>query len=166
VTRSEKEMDLFFRIATIEDLAEIQDYEIKKISEMITDPMEREIQSWNSRWRKESLEHFLPNGWCFLARDPLVKSELSNEGQLVAYYLAQPILFFEGQTQSLWIEHMAFTSLQARDEICSLAVKLSREKHFQRVYFPNTLVIQNSISHLKPHPFGPSTLFVKTTKVS
>lgn len=157
-------MSLFFRIATLEDLNEIHEFETKKLHEVVTDPMERELQSWNSRWRKESLEHYLPSGWCFLARDPLVSSEHSTEGQLVAYFLAQPMLFVDGQTQALWVEHVTFSSLQARDEICDLAYRLSREKHFQRVYFPNSNLIQNSISHMKPQPWTQSAVFVKTTK--
>lgn len=158
-------MGLFFRIATLEDLNEIRDFETKKLHEAVLDPMEREIQSWNSRWRNESLEHYLPSGWCFLARDPLVGSDQSTEGQLVAYFLAQPLLFMDGQTQSLWVEHVAFSSLQSRDEICDLAYRLSKEKHFQRVYYPNSSIIQNSISHMKPQLFNQSAVYVNTTKV-
>ena len=157
-------MSLFFRIATLEDLKEIHEFETKKLHESVSDPMEREIQSWHSKWRQESLEHYLPSGWCFIARDPLIKSDFSPEGQLVAYFLAQPMLFVDGQTQSLWVEHVAYSSLQSRDEICDLAYKLSREKHFQRVYFPNSSVILNSISHMKPQPFAQSAVYVKTTK--
>ncbi len=157
-------MSLFFRIATLEDLNEIYEFETKKLHELVNDPMEREIQSWNSKWRKEALEHYLPSGWCFIARDPLLKSDFSSEGQLVAYFLAQPMLFVDGQTQSLWVEHVAYSSLQSRDEICDLAYKLSREKHFQRVYFPNSSLIMNSITHMKPQPFALSAVYVKTTK--
>ena len=157
-------MSLFFRIATLEDLNEIQDFETKKLAESVSDPMEREIQSWQAKWRKESLDHYLPSGWSFIARDPLLKSDYSNEGQLVAYFLAQPMLFVDGQTQSLWVEHVAFSSLQSRDEICDLAYRLSREKHFQRVYFPIMSGIQNSISHMKPQPFSQAAVYVKTTK--
>jgi hypothetical protein len=158
-------MNLFFRIATLEDLVEIQEFETKKLHEAVSDPMEREMQSWNAKWRKESLEHYLPSGWCFIARDPLLHTHHSREGVLVAYFLAQPMLFVDGQTQSLWVEHVAFSSLKSRDEICDLAFRLSREKHFQRVYFPNSSVIQNSISHMKPQPFAQSAVYVNTTKV-
>ncbi len=164
MTRGERSMSLFFRIATLMDINEIQEFETKKLHEIVSDPMEREIQSWHSKWRKESLEHYLPTGWSFIARDPLVKSDVSPEGQLTAYFLAQPMLFVDGQTQSLWVEHVAFSSLQSRDEICELAFRLSKEKHFQRVYFPNSLALQNSISHMKPQPFAQSAVYVKTTK--
>lgn len=157
-------MSLFFRIATLSDITEIQEYEKKKLHDTVSDEMEREIQSWQARWRRESLEHYLPNGWCFLVKNPALKSEISTEGQLVGYFLAQPLLFFDGQTQSLWVEHIASSSLQARDELCDLAYRLSREKHFQRVYFPNNPSTQNAIRNLKPQPWSDSAVFVKTTK--
>jgi hypothetical protein len=157
-------MSLFFRIATLEDIHEIQEFETKKLSEILSDPMEREIQSWQAKWRKESLEHYLPSGWSFIARDQSAQSPFSREGLLVAYFLAQPMLFVDGQTQSLWVEHIAHSSLQSRDQICELAYKLSKEKHFQRVYFPTDCHIQNSISHMKPQIFSNAAVFVKTTK--
>lgn len=157
-------MSLFFRIATIEDLSEIQEFEKKKLQDSVADEMERELQSWQAKWRREALEHYLPSGWSFIARNPDIESPSSSEGALVAYFLAQPLVFLEGQTQSLWVEHIAYSSLKARDEICDLAYRLSREKHFQRVYFPNNTSIQNAISNLKPHAWSTSAVYVKTTK--
>lgn len=157
-------MSLFFRIATLNDLNEIQEFEKKKLIETISDEMEREMYSWQAKWRKESLEHYLPNGWCFLAKNPALPSETSSEGKLVGYFLAQPLIFFNGQTQSLWVEHTAYASLQARDELCDLAYRLAREKHFQRVYFPNNSSLQNAISNLKPQPWSECAVYVKTTK--
>ena len=72
----------------------------------------------------------------------------------------------DGQTQSFWIEHVQHSSLQARDELCELAFKLSREKHFQRVYFPQGNGVTNSVSAFKPENWQPSVLMVKSTKVS
>ncbi len=158
-------MNLFFRIATLDDVPEIQEFEKKKLQEVVTDEMEREIQSWNAKWRPESLEHYLPNGWSFVARNPEVESQHSSEGLLMGYFLAQPLLFLDGQTQSLWVEHIAYNSLKARDEICDLAYRLSREKHLQRVYFPNNPNIQNAITNLKPQPWSATAVYVQTTKV-
>lgn len=157
-------MSLFFRIATINDLPEIHEYEKKKLQEAVPDEMEREMQMWHAKWRKESLEHYLPSGWCFIARNPNLPSDVSSEGQLIGYFLAQPLLFFNGQTQSLWVEHLSYSSLQARDELCDLAYRLSREKHFQRAYFPNNPSIQNAISNMKPQAWSDTAVFVKTTK--
>ncbi|MFN8846985.1 MAG: hypothetical protein ACK5W9_09055 [Bdellovibrionales bacterium] len=159
-------MGLFFRIATIDDLNEISEYEKKKLIETTPDPMERELQSWHAKWRMESLQQHLPLGWSFLARDPDQPSPYSSEGLLVGYFLAQPLLFFDGQTQSLWLEHLSYSSLQARDQLCDLSYRLSREKHFQRVYFPLLPQIQNAISHLKPEAWSQTALFVKTSKAN
>jgi len=159
-------MALFFRIATLEDLDEIQDFEKKKLIETVPDEMEREIQSWQARWRRESLEQYLPLGWCFLSRDPHLESGFSKEGLLMGYFIAQPLLFFDGQTQSLWVEHLSFSSLQTRDELCDLACRLSREKHFQRAYFPKSVQLQNAMSQHKPQAWSETSMYVKTTKAN
>lgn len=158
-------MSYYCRVVQMDDWTEIMDYENAKLMETVPDEMERQIQSWNSRWRKESLEHYISTGWCFLARMTEVSSEYSKEGKLAGYFLAKPLLFFDGHTQSLWIEHLAFNSLQARDELCELAYKLSREKHFQKVFFPNSQGIQNSVGAFKAENWQPSVLAVKTTKI-
>lgn len=157
-------MSLFCRVVQIQDLPEILDFEDRKLVEMIPDEMERTLHSWNVRWRKESLEHYFPLGWSFLVRDQEKRSEYSDEGLLAGYFLAQPLLFLDGQTQSLWVEHLQYASLQARDELCELAYKLSREKHFQKVFFPNVSGINNSISALKAETWNPAVMHIKTTK--
>lgn len=157
-------MSLYCRVIQIEDLNEIFDYESKKLQELIADESERALASWHARWRKEALEHYLPLGWSFLARDRDISSSFSSEGQLVGYFLAQPFLFMEGHTQCLWLEHLSYSSLQARDELCDLAYRLSREKHFQRVMFPNMSGVANSVAVLKPENWQPNILNIKTTK--
>ena len=151
-------MSLFCRIIQADDLEQILSFEAKKMQEAIPDEMERMFAQWNSRARKEAMEHYIPMGWSFLA--------LGDDKEIVGYFLAQPLLFLDGQTQSLWVEHVQYSSLQARDELCELAYKLSREKHFQRVYFPQAGGIQNSVATFKPEPWQPSALQVKTTKVT
>lgn len=157
-------MSLYCRIIQSHDLPEILDYEQKKLASSVPDETERTLQSWNARWRKEALEHYLPLGWSFLARDREIPSSESEEGTLVGYFIAQPFLFMEGQTQCLWVEHLSYSSLQARDELCDLAYRLSREKHFQRVLFPNIAGVANSVATLKASAWQPSVLDVKTTK--
>jgi hypothetical protein len=158
-------MNLFCRVIQVQDLNEILDFENKKLQESIPDEMARTLHSWNVRWRKEALEHYLASGWSFLARDPDKLSEFSDEGLLVGYFIAQPLLFLDGQTQSLWVEHLQYASLQARDELCELAYRLSREKHFQKVYFPDVSGINNSISSFKAETWNPAVMHIKTTKV-
>lgn len=158
-------MALFCRIVQLQDLDEILDFENRKLQDQIPDEMERTLHSWNARWRKESLEHYLNLGWSFLARDKDKPSPFSGEGLLVGYFIAQPLLFVDGQTQSLWVEHLQYASLQARDELCEIAYKLCREKHFQKVFFPNVAGINNSISAFKAEVWNPGVMHIKTTKV-
>lgn len=159
-------MSLYLRIIQSSDLDEILSFEKNKLSESVPDEMERELQSWNSRWRREALEHYLPLGWCFLARDRSQASPFSSEGQLVGYFLGQPLLFFHGQTQSLWVEHVQYDSKEVRDQLCELAYKLSREKHFQKVYFPDSPDIQSAVSNLKAQSWDPQVLTIPTTRAS
>lgn len=157
-------MALFCRVIQLQDLDEILDFESRKLQESIPDEMERTLHSWNARWRKEALEHYFALGWSFLFRDQDKESSFSSEGLLVGYFMAQPLLFLDGQTQSLWVEHLQYASLQARDELCELAYRLSREKHFQKVYFPNVSGVSNSISAFKAEPWDPAVMHIKTTK--
>ncbi len=159
-------MSLYLRVIQTADLDEIVDFEKTKLRETVADEMERELLSWNARWRAESLNHYVPMGWCFLARDRNLTSAFSKEGQLIGYFLAQPLLFFDGHTQSLWIEHMQYTTLQARDELCELAYKLSREKHFQKVFFPESQSVMNAVKAFKAQNWDPQVLVVNATKVS
>jgi hypothetical protein len=149
-------MSLNLRVIQPTEIDEILEYENRRLTELVPNETDRMFQAWHSRWRKESLEHYIPQGWSFLARDV--------DNSLIGYFLAQPLLFFDGQTQSLWVEHLQSSSLQARDSLTELAYKLSREKHFQRVYFPNNPTILNSVRPYKPEEWNAQTLFVKTTK--
>lgn len=157
-------MSLFCRVIQPSDIDALLNFENRKLAENIADENERNFHSWNARWRKEALEHYLPMGWSFMAlsRDGATTGE---QEILMGYFIAQPLLFVDGQTQSLWIEHMGYSSLQARDELCELAYKLCREKHFQKVLFPHLSGISNGLSSFKPEAWAPPTISVKTTKV-
>jgi hypothetical protein len=150
-------MSIICRVIQADDLQDILDLEERKLKEAYPDEAERMIAGWNSKFRIEALNHYIPMGWSFLARDQ------ENE-KLMGYFIAQPLLFLDGQTQSLWVEHVQHCSLQARDELCDLAYKLGREKHFQRVYFPNDNGVPNSIKSFKGDSWQPGTVSVKTTK--
>lgn len=156
-------MSLFCRVIQLQDLEQIFAFEQKKLMETIADENERTLQSWHAPWRKESLSHYIPMGWSFLAFDSSDAEE--NKKELVGYFIAQPLLFLNGQTQSLWIEHMSYSSLQARDELCELGYKMAREKHFQKVFFPNSQGVVNGVNSFKPEIWQPQMISVKTTKV-
>ena len=152
--------------ATVENIDEILFYENNKIKEIHSSEIEQSMIRWNSRWRQESLEHYLKLGWSFILRDNEVSNPHSTDGVLLGYFLAQPLLFLDGQTQSLWIEHISYINLSARDQLCEFAYKLSREKHFQKVYFPSQGSVLNSVNILKATPWIPEVVQVFTTKVS
>ncbi len=91
---------------------------------------EREMAAWHARWRKEALEHYLPLGWSFCKRE---------NGDLTAYILCQPLLFFEGWTQSLWIEHVSARKAADAQEMIDIAYRWARDKHLQKVFFNTQL---------------------------
>lgn len=158
-------MSFEFINATLENLEEILFYENEKLKELYSSDIEQSLARWNSRWRQESLEHYLKSGWSFILRDRAIPSTFSKNGTLLGYFLAQPLLFLDGQTQSLWIEHISHTHLAARDQLCEFAYKLSRDKHFQKVYFPSNNNILNSINSFKATAWTPEVVQVLTTKV-
>ncbi|MGE3973637.1 MAG: hypothetical protein AB7F59_03835 [Bdellovibrionales bacterium] len=112
------------RVVDISETDEIFEFEQKRLETSVEDEQLRMILSWQAPWRKESLEFYLPKGWCFAVRQ--------NE-QLVGYFLAQPVLFFRQMTQTLWLEHVTFDSKEAGDYLLELAFKTAREKHIQSV---------------------------------
>lgn len=151
-------MSFVFKILQVADIDDILEYENKKLEESIPDEMARTLSSWNARWRKEALEHYIPMGWSFVARDELHK--------IIGYFIAQPFLFFDGQTQTLWVEYLQHSSIQVRDQLCDIAFKLAREKHLQKVLFPNMAGVQNSVNSMKAESWSPNAFEVKTTKAS
>ena len=118
--------------------------------------MEWTMKSWSAPWRAESLQHYLPQGWSF--------GVWNEQKQMTGYFLAQPHLFMDSQTQSLWVEHVQAIQDSLRAELCEIAIKLSREKHFQRVYFSDSLksIVQNL--SFKPENWAQAPFFVKTVK--
>jgi hypothetical protein len=148
-------MSLNLRVAGIGDLDRIYQYETENLQTRISDEMERSIFSWNARWRKESLEHYLPLGWSFVA---------DQNDELKGYFIAQPLVFFDGQTQSLWLEHIAASSDQVLEQLCEVAYKVGREKHLQKVFFPKDDAVFNIVKNWKGTLWDPETVQVKTTK--
>lgn len=89
--------------------------------------IERELQGWNAPWREEALNHYLPLGWSF---------GIWGEGHhLKGYLLAQPFLFFQGLSQVLWVEHLAFKDEETAHKLVEIAYRWSRDKHLQKVLF-------------------------------
>ncbi|MBX7230579.1 MAG: hypothetical protein K1X29_00705 [Bdellovibrionales bacterium] len=94
--------------------------------------MEWEMAKWTAPWRQEALRHYLPLGWSFGAFSEDVEGKkLSLQG----YILAQPLLFFQTQTQTLWVEHVSGSSSYILKSLLETVVRWSRDKHLQRVLF-------------------------------
>jgi hypothetical protein len=93
------------------------------------------------RWRKEALEHYLPLGWSFCKRE---------DDKLIAYILCQPLLFFEGWTQSLWIEHVSAVNPADAQEMIDIAYRWARDKHLQKVFFNTQLefIKETNVAHV------------------
>ena len=89
------------KVAHLQDMEEIYAWEQSKLKEKYLDRDQCQFLSWQAPWRKESLEHYLSLGWSFLLRS-------EKEGALLGYYLAQPLLFYRSQTQSLWVEYLQY----------------------------------------------------------
>lgn len=118
-------MDLQPVVLMASDLDSIFEFETERLRKRVTDADELMLLQWNSPWRREALEHYLSLGWSMKLND----ASRSMKG----YFLAQPFLFMRGQTQTLWIEHIGAESETLFDATLDVAVRLSRDKHLQRV---------------------------------
>jgi hypothetical protein len=116
------------RILLEADQESIMAFEKDRLNQAVSDPMEREMKSWDSRWRKESLAHYLPQGWSF---------GVFEKGKLAGYFIGQPYIFHRGLTQTLWIEHLSFSSPEVAKALVEVAHKWARDKHLQAVVFEN-----------------------------
>lgn len=117
-------MPFDLKILKPEDQEAILSFEKSRLEAQIPDEMERELASWKARWRGEQLTHYLSLGWSFAAFE---------NGRLAGYILGQPLLFFRGLTQTLWIEHISYESLEIGESLLESAYKWARDKHFQTV---------------------------------
>lgn len=116
------------RILQPEDAPEILKFEKARQSTNGLSPEDNELASWHASWRQESLDFYLPLGWSFG-----IWSKERNE--FLGYFLAQPILFQMGLTQALWVERLNTSDANTFNELLTVSTTLSREKHFQKVYF-------------------------------
>lgn len=105
----------------------IYDYEVKKLHKCGVDESEIMLASWSSRWRKEQIQFYIQAGWSYV---------IFHNNNVVGYFLAQPLMFFEGLTQSLWIDQINFDSSEIAHELVLTAWRLCRDKNFQRLYLP------------------------------
>lgn len=148
--------EIQYRIAQKQDLDLIYYFAEVRLKEGLSDDAELMIAVWNSRFRKEALEHYLGMGWSFLAED--------RQGQLRGFFLGQPLLFFQGHTQSLWIELVEASDETVFSDLVEIAYKLARDKHLQQVLFPEQIhqrMLRKSVPLMPPKE---SFVWAKTTK--
>lgn len=121
-------MTFDIRILQPSDLDAVLHFERKRLKATMENDMEAEMLEWHAPWRKEALEHYLPQGWSFS-----LWSASSSGGDLLGYFIAQPQLFTRGLTQTLWIERLSAQTQAQSDQLLEIAYKLCREKHFQKL---------------------------------
>jgi len=149
---------LVHQVLSAADIDLVLDFAQKRLIEQISDETTRTFASWEAKWRKEALEHYLKVGWSFIARDEATKA-------VKGFYLGQPFLFFRGMTQSLWIEYLDAVDDETAKTLIEIAVKIGREKHLQRVMFAEPDKWKHLLEVWKPESLdGNSIAIVKTTK--
>lgn len=120
----EMESNLQIRILLASDAEKIMAFARAELERSSEDSMDVELKSWTARWRGESLNYYLPQGWSFGA--------FQGE-KLCGFLLGQPLLFYRGLTQTLWIEELIFNSPDVAGVLLETAYKWARDKHLQCV---------------------------------
>lgn len=139
------------QILSLQELAEVQAYARARADS--SNP----FAEWSAPWRAESLEHYLRLGWSMSRRDAAT-------GVLQGYILAQPFLFWRGQTQTVWIEHVDGDTPMVRDELVDTIVRIGREKHMQRVLAPLALGFEGTIRVRSGRAIEDDIIEFQTTK--
>lgn len=145
-----------YRIAQLDDVEQVHQFEIEMQFPQDPDSFENKMQVWDSSYRKEALEHYFKLGWSFVAFD--------SQNKLAGFFLGQPLLFLDKQTQTLWIEYVSAVNISVKTELIDIAYRLSREKHFQRVLLPTELQTENLTKPLPFQKWDRTTSLLKTTK--
>lgn len=120
-------------------------------------PLSVQMATWDARWREESLDHYLSLGWSF---------GVFKNGELSAYILAQPFVFFRGMTQTLWVEWLGAKNQVEANRVIDVAYRWARDKHFQKIA---TDISQNFSRHMKESSFqfelDEGLMTLKTSKI-
>lgn len=153
------EVQLVHQVLSAPDLDEVFQFASERLAQAIPDENDRMFHSWTVAWRKEALEHYLKLGWSFIVRD-----ESNGQKKTVGFFLAQPFLFFRGQTQTLWVEHIEAVNDDVTASLVEVAVKVAREKHLQRAIFAESDRLVKFLEVWKPSPLNEPIAVVKTTK--
>ena len=156
-------MQLVFQVLSAPDLEEVFQFASARLAAAIPDENDRMFASWTVAWRREALEHYLKLGWSFIVRDESDRDE-SGKPKPVGFFLGQPFLFFRGQTQTLWIEHIEAVNDSVQTQLVEVAVKVAREKHLQRAIFADADRLSPQLKVWNPTPLDEPIAVVRTTK--
>ena len=148
------------RVLRIEDKSKVQEFEDNK--QKTQDNPLAFMDNWSAPWRDESLDHYLNLGWCMGYFD---RVEEAPDSKLMGYVLVQPILFFRGLTQNLWIESLRADSPEIFSTVFEAITRVAREKHIQQVFFHHTLFqdFETEVNRFKLESLSEFS-FVRTTK--
>lgn len=124
------------------------------------DEMERSMAEWSAPWRGESLDHYLKLGWSL----GVFKTADFNPDEFLGYYLGQVLLFFEGLTQTHWVEHLSYEDEETKNKLIDSSVRYARDKHLQRVLFP--IGLEKSLLGYKVSQHKMNHIEVLTSKVN
>lgn len=108
-----------------EHIPDVLSFERQRLLEKHSE-FEAEMASWDAPWRQESLEHYVQLGWSFV---------MFEDNKLCGYVLAQPLLFVNGMTQSLWVEYVSADRGEQTFELLDVSIKWAKSKHLQKVLF-------------------------------
>ncbi|HEX4922640.1 MAG TPA: hypothetical protein VFV50_01090 [Bdellovibrionales bacterium] len=153
-------MELAYRVLDISELDHVVALEQKLLAGLQIPEHDAMVMAWHAPWRRESLEHYLPKGWCFGAWRKTSGSE-----ELAGYFLAQPLIFFRGYTQTLWVEHLAAADENVKLELIELARRYGRDKHLQSVLFADNQDLRAALTQSGGQKIGDSIIEFRTTKV-
>lgn len=145
-----------YQIAQLTDVEPIFKFESTLKFGAEAESIENKIQMWDSSYRIEALEHYFKLGWSFLA--------LNQNKEIVGFFLGQPFLFMDKQTQTLWIEYVSAINEEVKTELIDLAYRLSREKHFQRVLLSSDFEKETLSKSFPFQKWERRTSILKTTK--
>lgn len=139
-----------------EHIDPVHSFEMRQLSQELS-PIAAEMKSWEFPWRKESMEHYMNLGWSFVCLEG---------DDILGYVLAQPLLFFNNWTQSLWVEHLSATNKDVCYQLMDVVVRWSKTKHLQKVILnpkiESTDFIKENFNGFKEGQY----LHLSTTKMS
>lgn len=148
--------EIRYRIAQLDDVPAAYDFIVKLNHPDFDQNIETQMNVWNTEYRQEALEHYFKTGWSFIAED--------SSRKICGFFMGQPLLFFNKNTQSLWVEYICANNMDIYTELLDISYRLSREKHFQAVLYFKNILNQKLNKSYSFQDWNRETVYLKTTK--